>query len=93
MHGRADLRQVRAKLALAVPGAPAQEEWLSTNDRVSRGGASVFLTGWGARAGNRFCGFQVVRDPGAPLFWAGCILLALAAPAHLLLKGRGAGAG
>lgn len=89
---RADLREVRARIVLEESGARVQEGWLMTNDSVHRRGTSLFLTAWGLDdAGRRFCGIQAVRDPGAPVFWMGCILLALAVPAHLLVKGRGAG--
>lgn len=89
---RADLREVRARIALEESGARVQEGWLATNDRLRRRGTSLFLTAWGLDdAGRRFCGIQAVRDPGAPVFWMGCILLALTVPAHLLVKGRGAG--
>jgi hypothetical protein len=68
------------------------EKWLSPNGSLVVGGTEVFLTAWGRdEFGTQFAGFQVSRDPGAPLFWAGCIVLVCALPLHLVLKRRRAG--
>lgn len=86
---RADLRDVRASISLHAPGQTETGLRLGPNERIARRGLSLFLTAWGTDPdGRRFCGIQVVRDPGAPVFWAGCVLLAAAIPLHLLAKGR-----
>jgi hypothetical protein len=87
---RADLRDVHASISLHGPGGIESGLRLGPNDRIAHGGLSLFLTAWGTDPdGRRFCGVQVVRDPGAPVFWAGCVLLALAIPLHALARERG----
>lgn len=86
---RADLKEVRAKISLLDAGTAVSVGWLAPNSRIRHRGLNLFLTAWGADpGGKRFCGIQVTRDRGAPLFWVGCVLLALAIPAHLYLKSR-----
>jgi cytochrome c biogenesis protein len=86
---RADLKDARARVSLVEAGAVAASGWLSSNTSVSHRGLTLFLTAWGADAeGNRFCGIQGARDPGAPFFWVGSVLLALAIPGHFYAKGR-----
>lgn len=86
---RADLKEARARVSLSEGGAAVAGGWLSPQTKIRHRGLDIFLTAWGADpAGRRFCGIQVVRDPGAAVFWAGCILLALAVPGHFLVKGR-----
>lgn len=86
---RADVKSAEAVVSLREPGAGLAGRRLGTNDRIGYRGTSLFLTAWGFDPeGRRFCGIQVVRDPGAPVFWLGCIVLGLAIPLHLLVKGR-----
>lgn len=86
---RADLKEARAHVSLIERGVAVAAGWLSPNTSLRHRGLSLFLTAWGADPqGKRVCGVQVVRDPGAAAFWAGCVLLALAIPGHFLAKGR-----
>lgn len=86
---RADLKDVRARVAVLEAGVPVSAGWLTSSSRLLHRGSSLFLTAWGADPeGKRYCGIQVVRDPGAPFFWVGCVLLALAIPWHFWVKGR-----
>jgi hypothetical protein len=89
---RADLRDVAVRVTVVDPGAVVTGRWLGKNDSLEHRGLSFFLTGWGTDdRGRHFCGIQVARDPGAPLFWAGCALLALAIPWLSWARGRGGG--
>ncbi len=86
---RADIRNINATISLQEPGSGARGKSLGTNDRIVYRGLSLFLTAWGTDPeGRKFCGIQVARDPGAPIFWAGCVFLALAIPLHILAKKR-----
>jgi len=86
---RRELKNVRARVAVLDGEREVQQQWLSTNERLSFRGASVFLTGWGRdESGNLNVGIQVSRDPAAPLFWAGCILLSVASASFFLLRHR-----
>jgi hypothetical protein len=87
---RDEERMVRVLVNALSESGLVVEQWLSPNGSLAVGGTDVFLTAWGRdEFGNRFAGFQVSRDPGAPLFWAGCILLVCAIPLHLIAKRRG----
>jgi hypothetical protein len=86
---RADVKSVRVHVGFLENGKEIAGGWLSPNDRLEYRGRGFFLTAWGEDPfGNPFCGIQAVRDPGAPVFWTGCILFGLAVPLHLVLKGR-----
>ena len=86
---RADLKDVRARITVLESGTAVSAGWLTSNSRIPHRGLNLFLTAWGADAeGKRYFGIQVVRDPGAPFFWVGCVLLALAVPCHFWVKGR-----
>lgn len=88
---KAILREINVRISLIESGAAVASGWLTTNSRLRHRDLSLFLTAWGAdEAGRRYCGIQVARDPGAPFFWAGCVLIALAIPWHLWAKGRSA---
>lgn len=84
---RDDLRSVRSLIQVVEGAAVAVEGWLGPNERIAHRGTNIFQTAWGAdEFGNRFVGLQFVRDPGAPLFWAGCALLAVLMPAYLFQR-------
>lgn len=86
---RADLKQIQAHISVLESGALVKREWLGANDTIRHQGTNLFLTAWGTDDnGKRYCGIQFVRDPGGGVFWAGCVLLALAVPLHLFAKGR-----
>lgn len=89
-----EVKMVRAMINAMQESGLVTEAWLSPNEGVEIGGAQVSLTAWGRdRFGNPYAGFQISRDPGAPLFWAGCIFLVVTIPLHLILKrGRRAAA-
>jgi hypothetical protein len=86
---RRELREVRGRVRILDAGRVVREGWLEVNGALSYRGVSVFLTSWGADAlGNQFLGVQYRRDPAAPVFWAGAIVLALALPPFVLLRRR-----
>lgn len=92
---RDEEKGVKARLRAVRENGLASEQWLSPGGSLEVDGTQIFLTAWGRdEFGNQFAGFQVARDPAAPLFWAGCILLACALPLHVVGKlRRRAGAG
>lgn len=88
---RRDLRMVRGRVAVVDGGGEVKEAWLAVGGRIAHRGASVFLTAWGEDPfRNPYLGIQVSRDPGAPVFWAGAVLLAVTMPLYLLVRGTGA---
>lgn len=86
---RQDLKTVRSLVAIEEGGKIVKEGWLTPNGRVAYKGTSLFQTAWGIdEYRNPYTGIQVTRDPGAPLFWAGCILFSLALPLYLAVRHR-----
>jgi hypothetical protein len=86
---RADIREIGATISLHEEGARVAGGWVDSRTRIAHRGLSLFLTAWGTDPeGRRYCGIQVVRDPGALFFWAGCTLFVLATTLHLVLKSR-----
>lgn len=86
---RRDLRTVRGRVAILEGERVAKEAWLEVNGGVSHRGTQFFLTSWGAdQFGNQFLGIQYSRDPLAPVFWAGAVLLAALLPLFLALRRR-----
>jgi len=86
---RRDLRTVRGRVAILEGERVAREAWLEVNGGVSHRGTHFFLTGWGAdQYGNKFLGIQYSRDPSAPVFWAGAVLLTALLPLFLVLRHR-----
>jgi hypothetical protein len=84
-----DVKMVRALVNATVESGLVIERWLSPNGGVDVEGSQLSLTSWGNdQFGNPFAGLQVARDPGAPLFWAGCVLLAVALPLHVVGRSR-----
>lgn len=82
-------RSVRSRLSIREGGATVREGWLAPNGRMLHGGLRLSMTAWGLdRDGRGFVGIQMVRNPGAPLFWAGCVLLAIAVPVCLACRRR-----
>lgn len=82
-------KMVRALVSAVQESGLVAERWLSPNEGVEIQGTRISLTAWGRdEFGNRFAGFQVAHDPGAPLFWVGCLLLSGAIPLHFLLRIR-----
>lgn len=86
---RDEEKSVRALVNIVRENGLVSERWLSTNGSLEVDGTKIFLTAWGRdRFLNPFAGFQVSRDPGAPLFWTGCVLLAAAMPLYFVAKRR-----
>jgi hypothetical protein len=86
---RRDLRAVGGRIAILEGGRVVREAWLEVNGGVSYRGTQFFLTVWGAdQFGNQFLGIQYSRDPLAPVFWAGAVLLAVLLPFFLMLRHR-----
>jgi hypothetical protein len=84
---RQEIKSVRGLVRVLEGDQLAAEGWLGSNERLEHKGTSLFLTAWGTdEQKRRFIGLQFVRDPGAPLFWAGCVLLAALLPAYLLVR-------
>lgn len=89
---RHEIKAVRGLVRILAAGRVVAEGWLGSNERLEHRGTSLFLTAWGAdEQGRRFIGLQFVRDPGAPVFWAGSALLAALLPAYLLIRHPRAG--
>jgi len=87
---RDEVKMVRALISAVLESGLVVEKSLSPNGSVDIQGEKISLTAWGKdKFGIRFAGFQVARDPGAPLFWAGCTLLVCAIPLHFLARNRG----
>ena len=85
-----ELRRAEAVVALTdADGRPIARQTVAVNEPLVHGGLRIYLTAWDRDPyGNPFVGFQVVRDPGQPLVWAGSVLLCLGLLA--LLFGDGA---
>lgn len=84
-----EVKSVAARLRVTHPGGGSDEFRLSPNEGRSVGGTRICLTAWGRdRFGIPYAGFQLSRDQWSPLFWAGCILLSCALPAHYLALAR-----
>lgn len=84
---RHEIKSVRGLVRVLEGNRIVSEGWLGSNERLEHRGTSLFLTAWGAdEQGRRFIGLQFVRDPGAPVFWVGCVLLAALLPAYLLIR-------
>ncbi|GAB4265762.1 MAG: hypothetical protein Kow0092_18340 [Deferrisomatales bacterium] len=82
------VRSVRSRLVVEFPDRPPVRADVSINAPLVVGGLRVYLTAWGRdRYGFPYAGFQVVRDPGQPLVWAGAAGLGLGLP--LLWLGPG----
>lgn len=87
---RDETKMVRALLSTRQKNGQIAEQWLAPNERVRIGGKSVFLTAWKTDPfGSRFAGLQVTKDPGAPVFWAGCLLFVATLAWRSALKFRG----
>jgi hypothetical protein len=57
-------------------GRPDRTAWISPTDPVTHRGTHLYQTAWGVHPEHgRYLGLQVGRDPWAPLFWGGCVLL------------------
>lgn len=86
---RRDVRDVRGRVRILDGERVARDGWLAVNGALSHRGVTLFLTSWGAdEFGSKFLGIQYRRDPAAPVFWAGAIVLALALPPFVLLRRR-----
>lgn len=86
---RRDLRTVRGRVAILEGERVVREAWLEVNGGVAHRGTHFFLTGWGAdKYGNQFLGIQYSRDPLAPVFWAGAVVLTALLPLFLVLRHR-----
>lgn len=84
---RHEIKAVRGLVRLLAGDRVVAEGWLGSNERLEHDGTSVFLTAWGTdEQGRPFIGLQFVRDPGSPVFWAGCVLLAATLPAYLFIR-------
>lgn len=84
---RQTVKTVRSRVAIREDGRGVADGWLEPNARLSHRGTSLFQTAYGVdKFGNPYAGIQVTRDPGAPLFWAGCVLFCLTLPAFLYLR-------
>lgn len=84
---RRDVRDVRGRVRILDGPRVVLEGWLEVNGALSYRGVTFFLTSWGAdEFGSKFLGVQYRRDPAAPVFWAGAIVLALALPPFVLLR-------
>lgn len=84
---RDEVRTVRALVSTVHDNGLVEERWLSPNGGMSVEGTRISMTAWGAdEFGNPFAGFQLANDPGASLFWLGCLLLGCALPAHYLAR-------
>lgn len=87
---RRELRTIRGRVAVIDGGTEVREAWLAVGGRIAHRGTSVFLTAWGEdEYRNPYLGVQVSRDPGAPLFWGGAVLLAAAMPLFLIVRRTG----
>lgn len=81
------LKTVRSLIVIAEGDQVVLEQWLEPNGSVEHRGMSIFQTAWGTdEFDNPYVGLQFVRDPGAPVFWAGCVALALLVPVYLTLR-------
>jgi len=86
---RDEERMVSVLLKALTGSGPVVEAWVSPNGSLAVGKLRIFLTAWGRdEFGNPFVGLQVSRDPGAPLFWIGCVILVCALPLQLIVKLR-----
>ena len=84
-----ELLTIRGLLTISEPGRPGRPVRISPTDPVTHGGTSVFLTAWGVHPEEgRYLGIQVSRDPFAPLFWGGCVLLCLSLPLFTIARVR-----
>ena len=83
------LKSVRSRIVIRENGRDIMDGWLVPNGRLSYRGTSLFQTTWGTdRFGNPYTGIQVTRDPGALLFWVGCILFTVTLPVYLAMRRR-----
>jgi cytochrome c biogenesis protein len=86
---RRDLKGVRGRVTVLDGGREVKEEWLAVNGRIAYRGWSIFITSWGEdEYRNPYIGAQITRDPGAPVFWSGAILLAVSLPLFLWVRHR-----
>lgn len=72
-----ELRRAEAVVSLRDPrGREITRQAVAVNEPLVHGGLRIYLTAWGRDPDGRpFTGFQVVRDPGQPIVWAGSVLL------------------
>ena len=86
---RHELKDVRALVAIEEGGRRVAEGWVSPRAKIVHRGLGCALIGWGSDPfGAEFVSLQFTRDRAAPLFWAGCLLFAAAAPAFFLVRAR-----
>lgn len=74
-----DVRRAEAVVSLrGADGEPVVRQAVSVNAPLVHGGLRIYLTAWGDDDyGFPYAGFQIVRDPGQPLLWAGALALSL----------------
>lgn len=86
---RRDMKGIRGLAHIVEDGRVVKEQWLAVNGRIAHEGHSIFLTSWGEdQYHNPYLGVQVTSDPGAPVFWAGAVLLAATLPLFLAVRHR-----
>lgn len=85
-----EVRRVEALVAVLGPdGEPVRRAVVAINEPLVYGGLRIFLTAWGQdRYRFPYAGFQIVRDPGQGLVWAGAVALVIGL--GLLLFAHGA---
>lgn len=70
------IKSVLSTVRVVKDGRIIKQGVVGVNSPLRFGGLSIYHTSSGVTDdGKEFCGFQIVRDPGIPLVWAGFVLI------------------
>lgn len=87
------IKQQRSQVTIFRPGHPPLAGRIEVNHPLTVDGYTIYQTAYGRDSqGNFYSGFQITRDPGTPLVWAGCIVLVLGLLMNLCFDYRAIGA-
>jgi len=84
---REALVDVHSRIAIVEAGRTMVEGWLTPQSKVSYRGLTFYQIEWGEnQSGSAYSGVQISRDPGAPIFWSGAVLLCFSLPLFIVQR-------
>jgi cytochrome c biogenesis protein len=86
------IRQYQSKVSVLEDGQVVKQALVEVNHPLVHRGIAIYQTAWNQdEFGFYYSGFQLSKDPGEPLVWAGSILLVLGLYAAFTVRYRAIG--
>lgn len=83
------VRTVRGRIDIREEGRTVRDAWLEVNGGVVHRGIRISIIAWSRELRDEeFLGIQCSRDPTAPLFWTGTIVLCTFLPLFIVARRR-----